>query len=98
MRFTIKQLKKMTVETLSGIVLGKVVDVVIDDEGQHIVQYEVKRSLTTVYLISRDQVASFEANKLFVYDTALGKEEKRKIAPTSRRAMDPAAALDTDSA
>lgn len=82
MRITFKEIKKLSVETLSGVELGHVIDVVIDGDGQHIIQYEVKRTLKSTFLISRDQVARFEEEKMVVYDTAVPKEVKKKIKAT----------------
>lgn len=79
MRMTLKQLKKCDVETLSGTNLGKVIDIVFDTEGQHIVQYKVKSSMIGgEHLISRDQVVRFEEEKMVVYDTAIPKKEVDK--------------------
>lgn len=86
MRLTLKQLKKMTVETISGTLLGKVQDVIFDTEGQNIIQYIVKSGTLTTeeHLISRDQVVRFEEKKVIVYDTANKKKERsmEKIIPT----------------
>lgn len=86
MRITLKQLKKMTVETISGTLLGKVQDLIFDTEGQNIIQYVVKSGTLTTeeHLISRDQVVRFEEKKVIVYDTANKKKERslEKIIPT----------------
>lgn len=91
MRITLKQLKKMTVETISGAVLGKVQDIVFDTEGQNIIQYIVKSGTLTTeeHLISRDQVVRFEEKKVIVYDTANKKKERsmEKIIPTVSEAV-----------
>jgi sporulation protein YlmC with PRC-barrel domain len=93
MRITFKQLKKLAVETLSGTAIGHVNDVVIDIDGQHIIQYQVKHSLFggKEYLISRDQVVRFEEQKMVVYDTALPKElgkfKKESITPMRPEAV-----------
>lgn len=80
MRITFKQLKKLKVETMSGVELGHVIDVVIEGDSQTIVQYEVRKHIKATFLISRDQVARFEKEKMLVYDTAIPKEQKKKIA------------------
>ena len=77
MRLTLKELKKCTVETLSGEELGSVNDIVFETEGQHIIQYKVKLGVRKYALVSRDQVARFEEGKVVVYDTALPKEERK---------------------
>lgn len=85
MRVSYKQLKKMTVETLSGTTLGKVHDIVFDTEGQNIIQYVVKAGTiaTEENLVSRDQVVRFEEKKMIVYDTAIKKKDRamEKIIP-----------------
>lgn len=85
MRLTFKQLKKMSVETISGTPLGKVQDIIFDIEGQNIIQYIVKSGTITTeeHLISRDQVIRFEEKKMIVYDTAVKKKERtlEKVIP-----------------
>ena len=83
MRIALKQLKKMTVETLSGTKLGKVQDVIMDIDEQTVVQYQVKHTgiSGSDYLINRDQIARFEEKKIVVYDTVLHKKEKNSIPP-----------------
>ncbi len=85
MRATFKQLKKMSVETISGTTLGKVHDITFDTEGQNIIQYTVKSGTITTeeHLISRDQVVRFEEKKMVVYDTAIKKKERNleKVIP-----------------
>ena len=78
MRLTFKQLKKLTVETLSGTVLGRVHDIVFDIDGQNIIQYIVKSGTINPdeSLVSRDQVVRFEEKKMVVYDTASRKKER----------------------
>lgn len=80
MRMTGKQLKKLEVETLSGTMLGHIVDCIIDPEQQTIVQYEVKPSKFSgkEYLVGRDQVVRFEETKMIVYDTALPNDIRKK--------------------
>lgn len=83
MRLSFKQLKKMTVETISGTKLGKVEDLILDIDGQVVVQYEVKHTGISGgdYSIHRDQVVKFEENKMIVYDTVLHKKEKNPMPP-----------------
>lgn len=79
MRLAFRQLKKMSVETISGIKVGKIHEVVMDIENQMVVQYEVKPSgiAKENCLINRDQIARFELKKIIVYDTVLSKKEKK---------------------
>ncbi|OGH67123.1 MAG: hypothetical protein A3B90_02185 [Candidatus Magasanikbacteria bacterium RIFCSPHIGHO2_02_FULL_41_13] len=83
MRIALKQLKKMTVETLSGTKLGKVEDLIIDLDEQTVVQYQVKHTgiSGSDYLVNRDQIARFEEKKIIVYDTILRKKEKNTASP-----------------
>ncbi len=83
MRIALVQLKKMTVETMSGDKLGKVYDVIIDLDEQIVVQYQVKHTgmSGSDYLINRDQVARFEEKKIIVYDTVVHKKENKLIHP-----------------
>ncbi|MBT4941725.1 MAG: PRC-barrel domain-containing protein [Candidatus Magasanikbacteria bacterium] len=79
MRLRFKQIKKFTVQTLSGSELGGVVDIVFNTEGQDIVQYEVRPSLSRkTFLISRDQIVRFDEGVIVVYDTAVPKEVREK--------------------
>ncbi len=81
MRLSYKALKKCSVETLSGTVIGHITDIIIASEGQEIIQYQVKHSKFggSVYLISRDQVVRFEEKKMVVYDTALPNELRKGV-------------------
>ncbi len=83
MRIALKQLKKMTVETMSGTKLGKVQDIVMDIDDQTVVQYQVKHTgiSGSDYLINRDQIARFEEKRIIVYDTVLKQSERNKISP-----------------
>lgn len=71
MRVDFKQLKQLTVETLSGEKLGHVHDLVLEIDGQLVAQYQVKSSLlsTKEHLVSRDQVVRFEEKRMIVDDT-----------------------------
>lgn len=81
MRLTSKQLKKMQVETVSGVKLGKIQEVIMDIENQMVVQYDIKAGGIGKenYLVNRDQIARFEVKKIIVYDTVLSKKEKKLI-------------------
>ncbi|PIR04372.1 MAG: hypothetical protein COV59_00815 [Candidatus Magasanikbacteria bacterium CG11_big_fil_rev_8_21_14_0_20_39_34] len=75
MRITLKQLKKVKVETNTGLVLGHIVDIVFDTESQGAVQYRVKGPVlsTKEFLVGRDQVVRFEAERMVVYDSVVKK-------------------------
>ena len=72
MRLDLKHLKHLVVETQSGAMLGHIHDVIVETDGQLILQYAVKSSLLSSkeYLIHREQVARFEASKMIVVDGA----------------------------
>ena len=77
------QLKKMGVETVSGVKLGRVCDAVFETDGQSVLQYEVCGCcwFGKNYLISNGQVVRFEEKRMIVEDTVTGVEsvvEKRK--------------------
>ncbi len=83
MRITWKQWRGKDVKTTSGIVLGRVVDAVIDLESHAIAQYIVKSSRisTKEYLIHPSQIIRVEADAIIVADTlessATSAKEKR---------------------
>ncbi len=79
MRISYSQLKKLSVETKSGDVLGHVGDVILDVDDQRVLQYEVKSSMlsTKKYMIGRDQVLSITAEKMIVEDAVVGQQEDR---------------------
>lgn len=97
MRITFKQLKKLSVETLSGALLGLVYDVVIDCDSQTIIQYKVKKNQVIgskqEYLISKDQVARYEEQKLIVYDTAIPRKKVSQPSDSAPVATDPVVAM-----
>ena len=80
MRLSLKQLKNLDVETKSGVELGHVHDLYLDTNGQLVAQYLVKSSMLSreEYLISRDQVISFEEAKLVVDDNMKPVETEKK--------------------
>lgn len=83
MRLNFKKIKQLSVETASGIKLGRVSDIVFDTEGQLVAQYLVKHSIISdkTYLISRDQIIRFENKKIIVDDNTVkaeSKEEEKK--------------------
>jgi len=70
MRVSLRQLKKMGVETVSGAKLGRICDAVFETDGQTILQYEVREFcfVGKKYLISNSQVVRFEEKKMVVDD------------------------------
>ncbi len=72
MRFSLIQLKRMIVETESGMRLGKVYNIIFDTELQNILQYEVGNYFNKKqYLISCDQTVRFEDKKMIVEDNLM---------------------------
>ncbi len=86
MRFSLKQLQRARVETISGTFLGHVSDVIFDTEGQTILQYAVKsiRWVGTTLLIGREQIIRFETNRLLVDDSVANEQQKPVVNKTKR--------------
>lgn len=88
MRLHLKQLKSLTVRTVSGIALGRVQDVIFETDGQLVAQYRIKSSVLSPkeYLVSRDQIVRIDAEAMLV-DDAVAKETQAanpvKRAPIS---------------
>ncbi len=80
MRFSLKQLKRLPVETQSGMVLGRVFDLILEAESQSIVQYIVKPSFFSaqIYAVHRDQVLSMNNEKIMVEDNVEKISEKKQ--------------------
>lgn len=78
MRLLLKKIKQLSVETASGLKLGRVMDIMVETEGQLVAQYLVKHSIISdkTYLISRDQIIRFENKKIIVDDNVLKIENK----------------------
>ena len=83
MRFSLRDLKKWTVKTVSGQKLGHVSDVVVETEGQLIAQYLVKEAMIggAMYTVSRDQVVRFEERTLVV-DDAVARDNESEVTKT----------------
>ncbi len=78
MRLTFKELKQLPVETVSGVSLGHVHEIVFEDVGQQIVQYAVRSSVFAHdYLINHTQVVGFREGKMIVEDTVKRVEKDR---------------------
>ena len=75
MLLNFKNLKKLPVETASGIKLGHIADIILEIDGQLVAQYLVKHSIISgkEYLISRDQIIRFEDNPSTSFDYAQDK-------------------------
>ena len=71
MRINYKNLKLLPVETKSGQVLGYIKDIVLETEGQSVVQYEVGNLFGKKYLVGREQVLSIDESKIIVDDNVL---------------------------
>ncbi|HBU07067.1 MAG TPA: hypothetical protein DEB09_03200 [Candidatus Magasanikbacteria bacterium] len=83
MRINYKNLKKLIVETKLGIKLGSVKDIVLDTDGQNILQYEVGGLVGKKYLVSREQVLSIDSEKVMVEDSVLKIKNKVEIGQIS---------------
>jgi len=86
MRFDLKQLKKMIVETKSGMRLGRVFSIIFDTELQNILQYEVGNYFNKKqYLVNRDQIVKFTENKMIVEDSVKKVEvEEEKVSAQAK--------------
>ncbi|OGH87572.1 MAG: hypothetical protein A3J93_03545 [Candidatus Magasanikbacteria bacterium RIFOXYC2_FULL_42_28] len=73
MKITFSQLKKLSVQTQSGVYLGKVVDVVLSVEENLILQYKVRsyKIVGHTFLINNSQVREITAEKIVVDDASL---------------------------
>ena len=79
MRINYKNLKKLIVETKLGIKLGSVKDIVLDTDGQNILQYEVGGMIGKKYLVSREQVLSIDSEKMMVEDNVLKINNEERV-------------------
>ncbi len=81
MKVSLKQLKKASVETVSGTVLGHVVDIHIDTNAQAVQSYEVKGSLLAGkhYLIAPAQIVRFEEDTIIVDDAVMGDVQSSSV-------------------
>jgi len=70
----------LSVQTLRGVVLGKVVNIEVDELGNEVARYYVSRKRLVSHLlhvepdfiISRDQVVSVSVDKVIVIDLEIG--------------------------
>lgn len=94
MRIDLKTLKRLSVETVSEVVLGRVVDLEIDIESQAVARYKVRSSLLggSVYLVSHNQVVDITATKMVVDDAvcrapsaSAGVSQTPKVEPALMR-------------
>lgn len=76
MRLEIKKLMKLDVQTKAGVMLGHVKDVILETEGQSVIQYEVGNLFGKKYLVSREQVLSINESKMIVDDNVLKIEDE----------------------
>ena len=84
MRLTSTLLRRLTVKTISGEVLGKIKSWEIDTEDQIIVQYVVSSSPIRgrKFLIHRGQVKSFSDTEMIVDDSVVrDAKPPRRIIP-----------------
>lgn len=85
MRLSLKQLMRLKVETVSGVKLGRVCDIIFETDGQTILQYEVCGCCLfgKKFLINRSQVVRFEEKKMVVDDTVSQVEIKSEKVKSS---------------
>jgi sporulation protein YlmC with PRC-barrel domain len=89
MRLHLKQLKSLPVRTVSGMLLGRVQDIVVETDGQLVAQYRVKSSVlsTKKYLVGRDQIVRIDAETILVDDAVACETPATK--PAKRAPMSP---------
>ena len=92
MRIELKQLKKMSVETVSGVKLGRVCGVIFETDGQTILQYEVCGCCLfgKKLLINRNQVVRFEEKKIVVEDSVKQIDSVSEEVKTKKIDVEPA--------
>lgn len=75
-------LKKLSVQTQSGVKLGNIVDVIFETDGQTILQYEVGNIFpwSKKFLINRNQVVGFEEKKMIVNDNVKKIEDESVLS------------------
>lgn len=85
MKFSLKELKRLSVETKSGIVLGKIVDFLLESDGGVIYQYKVKGSFfsTKEFLVNREQIIEITEEKMIVYDAVV----RRGLEPENEKTV-----------
>ncbi len=76
MKISLRQLKNMRVETELGLSLGRVKDVVMQTDGQHVEQYIVGKIFGEGFVISRDHIVRFEKDKMIVEDSVVTEHKK----------------------
>lgn len=88
MKIDWKQLKSLSVETKSGVNLGKILNFILETDGQSILQYEVGSLFGKKYLISREQVLSVDNEKILVEDNVEGVGSSRDLAELKSEKID----------
>lgn len=84
MRISFKRLKQLPVETASGFRLGRVLDCILEVDGQLVAQYVVRAHLFAEdRLIGRDQVLSMTSERMVVEDRLLKPSIDERIAEAS---------------
>lgn len=88
MRITFSQLKKLPVETQSGVYLGKVVDAVLAVEDNLILQYKVRshKIVGRTFLIDNSQVVMVTADRIIVQDAVSAEVVSERIVSTGQLA------------
>lgn len=81
-RLPLKQLKRLPVKTRSEKFIGRVRDVVLETEGQSIMQYTVAPSSFSAktYLIGRDQIIAIQSDAIIVDDMVMTKNEEKLLS------------------
>lgn len=83
MRILFSEFKKKRVETQSGVYVGRVMDIVLDEDQFSIVQFKVRRPLPsrTVLMVHLGQVKRIEEKRMIVLDAVVRKEMTSSETP-----------------
>lgn len=80
MKLACSQVLKMHVETVSGTHVGKIVDFSIDVDSGVVLEYLVRKGLSSVITVARDRVVKIQNEVMIVEDQAVVSEEEKKIS------------------
>lgn len=96
MRILFSEFKKKRVETQSGVHVGRVIDVVLDEDQFSIVQFKVRRPIPsrTILMVHPGQVKRIEEKRLIVADAVIRKELGAPETPIA--AIEPLVSAETE--
>jgi len=102
MKISLEKLLKLPVVTEDGRKLGNIFDIIIDTDGQSVVQYAVRPSTLVgrifnedALLVSRDQVIAINENEVVVDSGIIKSSEEKKSKVRMESPINQAAATST---